>query len=273
MLKKFSVLIILVLVAYNLAAQDSVSGQWKQAYASPTYGLAILPITIEGENEGFEDTLFMPAIDLRISTGINAAKRGGFYTGVEVGTILLIPGGPGSATSFSDTYTDEASNSYSYDVAIDCGTGIVYLLSKYGYRLDIGISVVGMSVGAELGIGARLASGGIDLSTTVDEAYGSFGIWETNTMFIDVLIDTAVEATVRLGTNFRLFARVGAMLTPPIFDGEDNSFFWDNAGDLRGADGDNAGWGESDVEALLSRYDIEASFIMPTARLGFILYY
>ena len=273
MVKRTLVLIILVLVACNLAGQDNVSGQWKQRYASPTYGLTVFPVTVEGESAGYEDTLFLPAIDLRISTGTNAARRGGFYTGVEVGSLLLLPGGPGSSASFSDSYADEASETYPYDVSLDYGAGVVFLLSKYGYRLDIGFSAVGMSVGAELGIGARLVSGSIDLKTTIDGAYGSFGIWETGSMSIDVLIDAALEAAVRLGTNFRLFARLGAMLTPPIFDGQDSSPFWDNEADMKGADGDNASWSEVDVEALLSRYDIEASFIMPAARLGFILYY
>jgi len=273
MVRKVLVLACLVLVAYNLTAQDSESGQWKQRYATPTYGLMIFPITIEGASEGYEGTLFLPAIDLRISTGTNAARRGGFYTGVEVGSLLLLPGGPGSSTSFSDTYTDAASQTYPYQVSVDCGAGIVFLLSKYGYRLDIGFKAIGMSVGAELGIGARLASGSIDLKTTIDEAYGSFGVWDTGSMFIDVLIDAAVEAAVRLGTNFRLFGRLGVMLTPPIFDGEDPYSFWNNEGDMKNADGDNSSWSEPDVEALLSRYNIEASFILPAARVGFILYY
>ncbi len=49
-------------------------------------------------------------------------------------------------------------------------------------------------------------------------------------MGLSVMLDAALEAAVRFGKNFRIIARLGAMLTPPAFSGGDESDFWGASG-------------------------------------------
>ena len=79
------------------------------------------------------------------------------------------------------------------------------------------------------------------------------------------MLDTALEAAVRLGKNFRIIARLGAMLTPPVFSSGDTSDFWNTDLDLLNS--------EAKAHAPLTRYNIEQFPVIPTFRLGFILNY
>ncbi|MBA7712114.1 hypothetical protein ES703_121084 [subsurface metagenome] len=98
--------------------------------------------------------------------------------------------------------------------------------------------------------------------------YGS-NDFESNTMGLGVMLDAALEAALRLGKNFRIIARVGAMLTPPAFCGGDESDFWgaSGLGDLDLIDDDG------EAHALLARYTVDQSPFIPTVRVGFILNY
>lgn len=184
---------------------------------------------------------------------------GGFFAGVEVGTLFFFT--PEDAASFEDTYGAPA---YDYTVEMDAILANVFLLAKYGYRLDLGISLMGISLGAEMGIGACIAQGGLDLKTEIGGYYGS-NSYSSESMGIGVMLDTALEAAVRLGKNFRIIARLGAMLTPPVFSSGDTSDFWNaNLGTIISGD---------DVSALLTRYQIDQIPVIPTFRLGFILNY
>ena len=128
----------------------------------------------------------------------------------------------------------------------------VFLLAKYGYRLDIGISLMGISLGWEMGIGACIAQGGLDFKTQIGNDYGS-NSFSSEGLGIGVMLDTAVEAAIRLGKNFRLIARLGAMLTPLVFSDGDSSGFWGMTGTYTAGDAD----------ALITRYDIDQIPIIP----------
>ena len=77
---------------------ESPYGLWKRNFAAPTYGVAIFNARVEWN--GLEATqssfnrgdFIVPAVDIRIFRGVGVSRRGGFYTGVEVGTFILIPG-------------------------------------------------------------------------------------------------------------------------------------------------------------------------------------
>jgi hypothetical protein len=274
-------LIIIALIFVSVTApvfsQEPIAIEgWKQKTASPTYGLAFMPMSISGEGEGFCGEFWIPGIDLRIFNGTNVSKRGGFYTGVEAGMLFFFPMDEESM-SFSDTIdgTDEtpAAQVYPYTVSMDYMAAQVFLLAKYGYRIDLGFKFLGISLGAELGIGASIGAGHMSFQSTIDGVYGDAGFGTTST-FLSVVLDAAVEAAVRLGQNLRFIARFGAMLTPPIMDNE-TSDYW-NYDSTRYhiteyPDGSIEGWG--DVHNILSRYDVEFSPPIISARVGFILNY
>ncbi len=90
-MKKITIFIfLLVFTSLLLAAEENGVWDWKDNFASTTYGVALLPVHFEatGTNEG--NTIFLPGIDIRLFNGKNITKKGGFYTGTEVGLIMLI---------------------------------------------------------------------------------------------------------------------------------------------------------------------------------------
>jgi hypothetical protein len=240
----------------------SIEG-WKQKTASPTYGLAFMPMKINGEAEGFSGDFWMPGIDLRIFNGTNVSKRGGFYTGTEVGVLFFLPMDP-EGMSFTDEIANTADGSQSYHVSMDFMIAQVFLLAKYGYRIDLGFKFLGISLGAELGIGTCIGAGHMSLQSTINGVDGDAGFGTTGT-FLNVVLDAAVEAAIRLGQNLRFIARVGAMLTPPFMDNDTDDF----GGYLPGDTIDE--W--NDVHNILSRYDVEFERPIISARFGFILNY
>jgi hypothetical protein len=200
-----AVFVLLAVLTGTLAAQDNafdVEG-WKKRVASPTYGLAV-GFLVPSDDSGDLEPIPMPGIELRIFNGINVAKRGGFFTGYEVGTIFFI--------AESDTIALTGGG----EVYFSGLASTVFLLSKYGYRLDLGVEAAGLSVGAELGIGAQMSIGGIDIYDVNGTSEGS-----ASTQFpFSVMLDAAAEGAFRFGQNFRIFARIGASVIPPQFDYE-----------------------------------------------------
>lgn len=160
----------------------------------------------------------MLLVVMAASPMVFAAEDGGFFAGVEVGTLFFLT--PEDAASFTDNYP----GANDYTVEMDLILANVFLLAKYGYRLDIGISLMGISLGWEMGIGACIAQGGLDFKTQIGNDYGS-NSFSSEGLGIGVMLDTAVEAAIRLGKNFRLIARLGAMLTPLVFSDGDSSGF------------------------------------------------
>lgn len=55
-------------------------------------------LEIQGAGEGYSETIWLPGIDLRLFRGVNVSKRGGFFAGVEVGTLFF--GMPEDAKTF-----------------------------------------------------------------------------------------------------------------------------------------------------------------------------
>src|SRR3972149_3985785 len=62
-------------------AVDKVIGHWKRNFAAPAYGVALFSVDISrvglpGVTSGLgDDTFLAPAVDLRIFSGVNVAKR------------------------------------------------------------------------------------------------------------------------------------------------------------------------------------------------------
>jgi hypothetical protein len=200
-------LAVLMVLTGPLAAQEEsaydVEG-WKRRVASPTYGLVVTFLEVENGDGKIQDPIPFPGIELRIFNGMNVAKRGGFYTGYEVGTILFIL-----------PETDTLALSSGNEVVLSGMADTVFLLSKYGYRLDLGLKAAGLSVGAELGIGAQMSLGGIDIV----DADNSDNVEYVEPGFpLSMLLDAAAEGAFRFGQNFRIFARVGGSVMPPLVD-------------------------------------------------------
>jgi len=204
--------ILLLAVFFSIAggfifAGDTGASVWKPGVASNTYGIVLLPITIT-DAKGNSQTVYLPGVDIRLFTGKNVTKRGGFYTGVETGALvfpLSLDDQLSSMTSSSDTQVSLSTDQF---------IASVFLLAKYGYRLDLGFKFFGISLGAEAGIGARIASGFFTL-------YGNDGTVEDSldmgydASYMSMMLDAAVEAAIRIGPNFRLVGKLGGMLTPP----------------------------------------------------------
>jgi hypothetical protein len=200
-------LAVLLLLAGPLAAQEEsaydVEG-WKKRVASPTYGVVVSFLEAEDGDGSVEDPFLFPGIELRIFNGMNVAKRGGFYTGYEVGTIFFVR-----------PETDPLTLSDGGRLVLSGMADTVFLLSKYGYRIDLGIKAAGLSVGAELGIGAQMSLGGIDIV----DADNPDNIEYVEPGFpFSMMLDAAAEGAFRFGQNFRLFARAGISLIPPLID-------------------------------------------------------
>lgn len=281
MQKKAIRLVLLTLVGVMVAGvgfaqeteQTSFLGEWESEFANPTYGFAVLPVQIvsiaNGEFVARED--IFAGIDLRIFSGVNVARRGGFYNGIEAGVQLF--GVESEELPFADQTPDE--NAYDVSVAPVSGALTnVFVLAKYGYRLDLGIGIIGASLGAELGVGARMSTGTLALAAFVPD-----GVDPENTTYyvekrfgadaaINVVVDSALEAAVRLGRNFRIVGRLGAMFTPPLFTGDHGETFL-----ASGEDGPTTIGDAADADAWLSQYTFVVGSFIPTLRVGFILNY
>jgi len=173
-------------------------------------------------------------------------RGGGFYTGLETGALM-----------FFIPPDDQLSSMDGIELSSDLFIGTVFLLAKYGYRMDVGFKLFGLSLGWEMGIGARIASGYYELSG--DDGTNSGSI-ETgyDSSYMSMMLDAAVEGAIRLGPNFRFVAKVGAMLTPPLLMMDDETPDYD---------------GGSTSDDFLSRFDLESEPYIITGRVGFIMNY
>ena len=186
-------------------------GQWKRNFASPTYGVTLFKGRLEGgwynwENAIPDEDRNFPAtaMEFRIFRGVNVSKRGGFYTGVETGVLFLAP--------FADISFYEPT--MGEDMHLEYTGGLVFLMAKYGLRLDIGLAIFGVSLGAELGMGGTLFAGGFEFYTgSREDRFASYG-WGTSMANMGLIMDTALEGALRLGKNFRLVTKLGFMGAP-----------------------------------------------------------
>lgn len=236
--------VLFCLAGAYLFAGDAGTSDWKQGVASTTYGIVLLPVTITDAKNNSQ-TVYLPGVDVRLFTGKNITKRGGFYTGVETGALVF-------PLPLNDQLTPMKSSSDT-DVTLSTDQFIasVFVLAKYGYRLDLGFKFFGISLGAEAGIGARIASGFFDLTGTDGTTPDTFSIGY-NASYMSMMLDAAVEAAIRIGPNFRLVGKLGGMLTPPYLMSD---------------------MADSNPSGKLAGFDIESQPFLISARLGFIMSY
>lgn len=246
MKKTIVILILLTLVLAGAFAEDKGAFDWKPAIASTTYGLVFMPVTISNAN-GDTQQVFLTGMDVRVFNGKNITKRGGFYTGVETGALIFPLPLDGQLSSMkSNTSTDVS-------LTTDQFLASVFLMAKYGYRLDLGFKLFGISLGAEAGIGARIASGFFTLygSDGTDSGEIDMG-YEAS--YMSMILDAAVEAAIRLGPNFRLVGKIGGIITPPYLSTD----YADTT---------------TPFPAPLTGFDFESDPFLLSVRLGFIMSY
>jgi len=271
----------------ELEQAKSWLGQWKRNFASPTYGIALFKGSLKGgyfgqpwENTIPENERDFPAtaMDFRIFRGVNVSKRGGFYTGVETGVLFLAP--------FADISFYEPT--MGEDMHLEYTGGLVFLMAKYGLRLDIGLAIFGVSLGAELGMGGTLFSGGFNFYTgQKDDWYADYG-WGTSQATMGLIMDTALEGALRLGKNFRLVTKLGFMAAPISVpesrgweeywvDGATGQAFyaWDQGyydPNLEMYIGPSPITDDRDYQrAIMAQYDVELDAFALDLRFGFVL--
>ncbi len=155
--------------------------------------------------------------------------------------------------------------------------GLVFLMAKFGLRMDIGIALFGVSLGSEIGIGGTMFSGGFDFSTTStsgEEIMEGYGNAAAN---MGVIADASVEGAIRLGKNFRLVAKAGVVAAPIDSERRDSDFYYQytNQGDY------SPGWfwngvpltagTDDEKRAILNNYQVEVDPFAIDLRVGFIL--
>ena len=211
-----TVILFMICIGTSVFAEDGAYDEegWKKRFASPTYGATVAPITLEYNNSDGkieEDEIVVPGVDFRIFNGMNVNKRGGFYTGYEVGATFYVMG------KGDDTYEVENPDFSDGARIEDFMCGMVFLLSKYGYRLDLGTKSGGFSIGASAGIGAVMGGGGL---TIKDVDNGSDDTWASESpsteAFFGPMIEAGIEGAFRFGQNFRLIGVLGAVASPPM---------------------------------------------------------
>jgi hypothetical protein len=269
MLLVFAALPLLTLAQEQEDPAESPYGLWKRNFASPTYGVTVFNARVEWK--GLESTqsdfnrreFIVPAIDLRIFRGVSVSRRGGFYMGVEVGTLILIPV---TSRSFSDTViVDDFSAPYTYNSGlfnfnVEVSGGSVFVMMKYGLRYDFGSSLLGFSVGFELGSGAALQTSGYRIVTeTAEQDSGS------DEISFNLIVEPSAEFGLRMGRNFRFLAKAGVIVMPSIVRHEkmyDNYVL--NDGATINSDDDY-------LRFAIQGYDVELGSIGFDVRAGFAL--
>jgi hypothetical protein len=245
-------------------------GLWRRNFAAPSYGVAVfgaqvhwegLPNTSSSFNEG---RFTVPAIDLRVFKGTNVSRRGGFYTGVEVGALIYMPVSDetfSDEVTIDDTMTGDGTWVDPYDFTVEVYGGTVFLMMKYGLRIDLGPSLFGLSGGFELGAGAALQSGGFRVMSDIAEQES-----HSETVALNLIVEPSLEGAIRLGRNFRLFIKVGAVVMPSIVQREKQI-------DTYVIDETNAGPNspEDYRRYTLQGYKVDMDSVGGTLRLGFSL--
>ena len=197
-MKKFFVVAVTVIVVLSISsavfAQDNAFAEdgWKKRFSSPSYGLSLMMLNVSDDN-GLEETILVPGFDFRILNGTNISKRGGFYTGYEVGATIYHLGE-------SDSF---------------------YIMQKYGYRLDLGAKAGGISIGTEIGIGIQVGGGDYEVVDDSDEDNTISGGTDNP---LGMLLELTLEGSLRMGQNKRLFAGLGVMVSNPMLDEFDGGF-------------------------------------------------
>jgi hypothetical protein len=249
---------------------ESPYGLWKRNFASPTYGVTVFNARVEWKGLDATQSSFnrgefiVPAIDFRIFKAVNVSRRGGFYTGVEVGTLILLPI---TSKRFNDVITvDDISAPYTYgpnaiNFDVEVYGGAVFIMMKYGLRYDFGSSLRGFSLGFELGSGAALQVVGyrIVVSDNVDEDSGS------DEVAFNFVVEPSAEFGIRMGRNFRFLVKGGVIIMPALMRRDrmyDNNVLNDGAT----VNGD-----EEYLRYALQGYDVELGSVGFDLRVGFAL--
>jgi len=246
---------------------ESPYGLWKRNFASPTYGAGLFNARVEWKGLDSTQSSFdrgeflVPVVDLRIFRGVYVSRRGGFYTGVEVGTLILLPI---TSKDFSDVISISPPDGFNYgpdtyNFNVEVFGGSVFVMMKYGLRYDFGSSLRGFSVGFELGSGAALQVGGYRIVTDIAEQ--DIGSDEIS---FNLIVEPSAEFGVRMGRNFRFLVKAGVILMPSIVKQEkmyDNYLLNDGV--------DNTP--EDYRRFALQGYDVEMSPFGFGARVGFAL--
>ncbi len=279
-MKKLALLLMIIIFVFNfslLFAQSdkemeqvrSWLGQWKRNFASPTIGVTLFRAKLDDRYmmNVPEDKIDFPATaaEIRIFKGVNVSKRGGFYTGVETGLFFF-------QNINEITFPEDEIG----EMKLNYQGGLVFLMAKFGLRLDIGIALFGISAGGEIGIGGTMFSGEFDFSATsstsgeeITEGYGNA------TANMGVIADASVEAAIRLGKNFRLIGKAGIIAAPIeasrknsdfyyVFSGDNPGWYWKGIGPLTGDDM---------IRAVLNNYQVEFNPFAIDLRVGFVLNY
>jgi hypothetical protein len=243
---------------------NNAYGLWKRNYASPTYGVAIFSARVK--NKGIPSTsgtfqegeFNVPALDIRIMKGTNVSKRGGFYTGVEVGAIILIPAS--DEVFFDDVVVDDPTDSpypdaYTFNVEVFGGS--VFIMMKYGLRIDLGPSLFGLSAGFELGAGASLQAGGYRIVSDIAESDSG-----TEEVSLNLMVEPSLELAIRLGRNFRLMSKINVLVMPTVIQRqkEIDTYVLDNVGPHTP---------EDYRRYALQQYEVELGSVGYGIRLGF----
>lgn len=253
---------------------DKVLGQWKRDFAAPSYGIARFQAKVDGPGTLGDDESKLPiwAIDLRIMRGINVSKRGGFFAGVETGVLVFTHLG---RSEFSDSiWYPEYSGGTGMDFPLDFGVlmdgGLVFLMSRYGLRIDLGVSLIGLSLGLDIGAGASLFSGGYMFYVGDDPDSPTVDVWSGSSgAIMGLIVDGNVEAALRLGKNFRIFVKAGAIVSPialPELKRDEYRY-------IAEADYNNESWvtDEDRQKYLLSQYRLALDLFALDVRIGFAL--
>jgi hypothetical protein len=259
-----------------------VTGQWKKNFWSPSFGVVLYKARIEHHSaEGVTSNLadnekeyYTPALDLRIFRGINITKSAGFFWGLEAGAAVFLP----CEESFdADVTVNDTVGPYtgSYNNVLDSGIdtfnvtfygGTVFLMLKYGYRLEFGSPKLGFSAGLHLGTGASLFSGGYDVYAGSRENPVAEGGYGTSKTTLDIATDISVELALRIRTNFRLFAAAGMLMTPFEIGDEKRT-------SIPGSEvlNDPAPTNEEYLEYALNTYEVDVDGFGFSMRAGFSL--
>jgi hypothetical protein len=214
----------------DLVAQpNGTTGKAKRSSASPSYGLALFhgrvrAVELEGVTGTFtDDGLSTPAIDMRFFLGKSVLKQGGFYSGVESGILVFVPPPMGWGATYTDTVSFSPTTpppppwAGSYEFHVRSSGAFAFLMAKYGYRFDTGISLYGVSMGLELGTGVGIYNGSIQLYSGDSKDSGMEVDYGSDRSVMSLIVDAALEVALRLGPDFRVFGKLGLVLLPLQF--------------------------------------------------------
>jgi hypothetical protein len=198
-------------------------GKRKRNVASPSYGLMLFhgrvrPVQTDRFTSPMTDEgILLQGIDMRFFIGKNVTTRGGFYSGIESGIFAYFSGLLPGASSFSDSATVD-DNPYGiwpvvYEARVKVDGAFVFLMGKYGLRIDTGSPLYGLSFGVEMGVGGGIRSGGVELFVGKDKNPIAQSDLKGGSE-VALVADTALEASLRMGRNFRLFGKLGLIILP-----------------------------------------------------------